>query len=137
MKGKAWKKGKVVEVLEPFLKLGYTYTKACKIAGIPHNTVSGWLENDNELRLKFESWQNEINAQARRNIVKKIEGGDTDAARWWLERREKDDFSLRSELTGAEGEPIVRIDAGRDPYKLPEGKKLLLDKAKDRAPIDP
>jgi len=134
MNGVAWKQGKVVEVLEPYLKLGYTYTKACKIAGIPHNTVSGWLENDNELRLKFESWQNELNVQARRIIVKKIEAGNADAARWWLERREKEDFSQRSEITGAEGEPIVKIDAGEDPYKTPEGKKLLLLPTKTKKP---
>ncbi len=127
MKGKAWKRGKVVEVLEPYLRLSYSLRKACSVAGIPRTTVQTWVDTDETLRLKITAWQNEINAQARRNIVEKIQGGDTETAKWWLERREKEDFSLRSELTGAKGEPIVRIDAGKDPYKTPEGRKLLLD----------
>lgn len=124
MKGKAWKREKVVEVLRPLLSLGYTVTRACRIAGIPHNTVSGWLADDEELRLKIEAWQNLPNTLARRNLVKKIEEGDSDISRFWLERRGKDDFSLRREVTESEDRPIIIIDAGKNPY-LGEAKKFL------------
>ncbi len=123
--GKAWDQDKVAEVLAPFLKLGYSVTKACKISGIRHQTVSEWLKNDEELRLKFESWQAMPDVKARQNVVAGLEQGSVDLSKFWLERREKEDFSLRQETTGADGGPVVICDAGENPYKTPEGQKLL------------
>ncbi len=95
--GKAWNKEEVVKVLEPFFKLGCSLTKACQYAGIPHSTLSNWLVDDEELRLKIEGWQNEMNAKAREVIQKAVINGDEKMAAWWLERREKESFSVRQE----------------------------------------
>lgn len=101
--GIAWDKEKVTEVLKPFFQLGCSITKACKYAGIAQTTVDEWIQKDEELRLKITGWQNEINAKARQNWRARIASGDYEPSKQWLERVEKNEFSLRSELTQADG----------------------------------
>jgi hypothetical protein len=113
--GIAWNKKTVFEALEPKLKLGYSLTKACNICVIPISTVSTWLEKDEALRLKVNSWQNEISDMARINWSEAIKNGvptkygqDTyNPSKDWLERKSKDEFSVRQEITGQEGEAIA------------------------------
>lgn len=95
--GRAWNKEEVTEILRPFFELGCSVTKACKYAGIAQQTVDTWIQEDDELRLKIESWQNIINEKARATLKEGIEKGDKNSAQWWLERREKDDFSPKTE----------------------------------------
>lgn len=104
--GRAWNKDEVLKVLEPFFKLGCNVAKACEYAGISRTTVQTWIEQDEELRLKVEAWQKELSARARENWAKKLEEGDYNASRDWLERKDKDEFSQRTELTGSEGKDL-------------------------------
>ena len=105
--GTAWDKDEVIIILEPFFKLGCNVARACGYAGIARTTVQTWIDNDEELRLKIEAWQNEPNAKARQNWSAKIQMGDYDASVAWLIRKEKDDFSERKEITGAEGKEFM------------------------------
>lgn len=112
--GKAWDKEKVLDVLEPIFKLGCSINKACEYAGIPPTTVITWYEKDPELRLKINSWQNEPSLLARKNWKKSLVEGRPSKfgpdiytpAKEWLERKEKDEFSQRQEMTGAEGKEL-------------------------------
>ena len=105
--GKEWNRDEVIKVLEPYFKLGCNVAKACSYSGIPRTTVQTWIENDEELRLKVFSWQNEISAQARKVIKKAVEDNQVSVAQDWLKRKEKDEFSERTEQTGANGDPII------------------------------
>lgn len=112
--GKEWNKDEVIQILEPIFKMGCNVTKACAYAGIPRTTVQTWIENDEELRLKVTLWQNEPNLLARSQWIAKMASGDGyDSAKEWLRRKEKDEFSERTELTGADGEnfptPIISL----------------------------
>lgn len=104
--GKKWKKDEVFKILEPIFKLGCNVTKACAYAGIPRTTVQTWIEEDAELRLQVDAWQNEPNQLARKNWAKKLREGDFDASKEWIKRKEKDEFSDRQEHTGADGESL-------------------------------
>lgn len=112
--GKKRNKEKIIEVLKEYFKLGYSVTRACEIAGIPQSTVATWIAEDEELRLKITAWQNEPNIVARRNWIEALEKGKPTKfgddkytpAKDWLERREKDDFSTRGELTGKDGQEL-------------------------------
>ena len=108
--GKAWNKEEVIEVLSTFLKLGCSVNKACNYAGIPQSTVQTWLENDEELRLKVGAWQNEMSTQARKVWKKAIEENQSNAAIQWLERKEKEEFSNRTDIK-LEGELTSKIIA--------------------------
>lgn len=113
--GKAWDKDKIInEVLKELFQLGYSVTKACDIAGIPPTTVQTWIEADEILRAKITKWQNEPNILARKQWIKAISTGidkkENDSytpAKDWLERREKSDFSTRTENTGKDGKDLI------------------------------
>jgi hypothetical protein len=115
--GKAFDKTEIMKVLEPLFKLGYSINKACEYAGIEQSTVAKWLSADEILSKKVKVWQNEVNTRARANWIKAIdEGIETKNGRDyytpskdWLERREKQDFSTRQELTGEEGTAIEQL----------------------------
>lgn len=96
----------VVQALEPYFKLSYGIDKACSFVGFPPTTFKTWMSQDIKLRLKVIGWQNEISILARRQWQKNIlEGkpgkfGDDDytPSKEWLERKDKDEFSTRSEI---------------------------------------
>jgi len=104
--GIKWDRDEVIKILEPYFKLGCNVKKACSYAGISRTTVQTWIEADEVLRLKVTGWQNEMSAQARRNWRKKLESEDYLASAEWLKKKEKDEFSDRTELTGAEGKDL-------------------------------
>lgn len=113
--GKEWNQEEVIRTLEPFFKLGCNIKKACDYAGIPYTTVHTWIKNDEELRIKVTSWQNEPARLARAQWIAKMASADGyDAAKEWLRRKEKDEFSERTELTGADGDnlptPIISLN---------------------------
>lgn len=99
-------KEEVLEALRPYFQLGCSVTKACKYAGIAESTVHTWVTNDDDLRVKVTAWQNEISAKARANWRAKVASGEFDASKQWLERTEKDEFSLRTENTAADGKDL-------------------------------
>ena len=108
--GKARDKEKTFEVLKPFFKLGCSVNKACNYAGIPNTTVHTWLEKDETLRMKIKGWQNEINLAARKVWSDEIKAQkDFDASKNWLERKEKKEFSTRTEQA-VEGEQTLIIE---------------------------
>lgn len=107
--GVEWNREEVIELLKPYFKMGCSVTKACKYAGIPQSTVATWISGDELLRLKIENWQSEPNHMARSNWIAKMAEGDYQASVEWLKRREKDDFSERTEQTGADGSTIQPI----------------------------
>lgn len=113
--GIAWNKEEVIRTLEPIFKLGCDLKKACAYAGIPYTTVHTWYSDDEELRIKINSWQNEPNLKARQNWVEAINKGVVlDPSQEWLFRKEKDEFSTRSELTGADGNALLPEKTDRD-----------------------
>jgi|TARA_Y100000310_G_scaffold145087_1_gene144438 hypothetical protein len=122
--GLARDKDSVIEALRPYLQLGCSVNKACNYAGIAQSTVQTWIDNDPDLRLKFTSWRNMVSASARKNIAECVIKGEIEESKWWLERREKADFSTRSELSGADGKPVIMLNVGVDPYRDKEGNLL-------------
>jgi predicted transcriptional regulator len=100
--GKAWDKEKIInEVLKPLFEMGYSVTKACKHAGITQSTVDTWIQNDDELRLKVSYWQGDVDRIARKNVINTIKSPEKKESLGvsidWLEKREKDEFSTRTE----------------------------------------
>lgn len=117
--GKAWTKEEretIIQSLKPYLELGFSRNKACNFIGIPPQTISNWVQDDESLGIKLTSWENAVNVIAVANIVDaiKAEGQNQDDLKkensWkWAERRIKEDFSLRQELTGKDGEKLTIV----------------------------
>lgn len=86
----AWDKDQIVESLRPYFQLGYNIHKACQLARFPRSTFQTWVDADDELRQKVESWQGLVNSKARENIARKVQEGDTGESKWWLEKMDAD-----------------------------------------------
>jgi len=119
--GKAWDKEEVFGILEEFYRLGCSTRKACDYAGIPHSTVATWLLADDVLQAKVTSWQNHMSTLARRNWMKQLDKGDYNASEKWLSKKEKAEFSERTE-TIAE---VITEDISEE--RKEAIKKALLD----------
>jgi hypothetical protein len=94
--------------------MGFSRNKACAFVGLPPQTLSNWVVDDEALGMKLEGWENAINKLAIQNIVDAIqkegELEDTrkETTKWWLERKMKNDFSTKIEqtLTDTEGKDV-------------------------------
>src|SRR3990167_2767586 len=93
--GKGWDKKTISELLEPKFRLGYSIEKACNSIGLAPTTFRTWLEDDEVLRRKVIAWQSEISDTAIKNLKIRVEGEDSEVSKWWLERKEKDEFGQR------------------------------------------
>jgi hypothetical protein len=95
----------ISKLLEAF-SMGYKVNHACLYAEICKQTfynycnkTEGFLEHCHELR-------QHPSIKAIALINKAINEGDVNSAKWWLERKCKEEFSLRQEITGEDGEAI-------------------------------
>jgi hypothetical protein len=103
----AYDKEKTLEILKPYFQRGWSVTKVCDKSGYcDDQTILNWMEDDLEIRAKIKVWQNEITEVAVENWKQKINEGDYIASKDWLERKAKDDFSTRTETTGADGKDL-------------------------------
>lgn len=114
-----------LELVKPYLQLGYSVARACDYAGITHQTVYKWISEDEELQREVRAWQGMVNTQARQNIVEHIMGNkkkgiepSLETSKWWAERREKDDFSVRQENVNTERSIKEVIDEFQNPDNL-------------------
>lgn len=107
--GEAWNKEEIIELLRPYLELGYSVNKACSLAGFPQSTVATWLTDDEVLRLKVEGMQNAVNLNARKNIAANIKEGKIDDSKWWIEKTDKD-FSPKTETELSGGLTIKIVE---------------------------
>lgn len=106
-------KAMIIQSLKPYLEMGLSRNRACSLIGLPPQTLSNWVKEQEALGIKLTGWENAMNVLATANIKsaleKEAESDDTrkETSKWWAERRMKEDFSLRTEQTGAEGEPLT------------------------------
>lgn len=92
--------------IERYLLLGYSIPRACQLGGIPATTVYDYMEKDESFRTKIDLLMNSVSLKARANVIERINNKDYHASVDWLERKEKDEWSKRQELTGENGQPI-------------------------------
>lgn len=115
--GKEWTKEereKIIQSICKYLELGFSRNKACNFVGIAPSTLSNWTSQDEALGMILTGAENMVNTVAMQNVVDAIrkEGEREDDTRkdnsWkWLEKRMKEEFSDRKEITGAEGKPLI------------------------------
>lgn len=58
----------IIQSLQPYLEMGFSRNKACAHIGLPPNTLSNWVKNDESLGMKLTSWENVNSALALANI---------------------------------------------------------------------
>lgn len=66
---------------------------------IARSTVQTWYDSDEEVRHQIDSWKDTINIMARQKWRERIQMGDYQASKDWLERRERWEFAPKEQQT--------------------------------------
>lgn len=88
----------VLEKLEVAFLDGHTDEEACLIAEINPSTLYTYCKNHKNFSSKKELLKQNTKMVARRNIVNKIHDGDVELSKWYLERKAKEEFSVKQEV---------------------------------------
>jgi len=120
--GKEWnteERETIIQSLRPFLEAGFSRNRACESIGLTPSTLSNWVKANDALGMKLQGMENTLNILALANIASALqteaenEDPRKEMSRWYAERRMKQEFSTRTESTGADGKdlptPIVTI----------------------------
>lgn len=93
-----------IDKLEAAFSWGCPDTEACIYAGIGLSTLYEYQKEHPEFTKRKELLKDTPNLKARQVLNAAIRQKDKQAAQWWLERKKKEEFSVRSELV--QPEPI-------------------------------
>lgn len=88
----------VVSKIEYGFMKGLNVTECCHYADISRNCFYEYLEKNPDFKDRIEELKSNPSTRAKLNIVEAIENGDTDISKWWLERKNKDEFSTRQDI---------------------------------------
>lgn len=121
--------------LQPFLKVGYSFHKACLFALVPYRTYIDYYNDDEEFRNKIQVEQNKVNIKARENLAAAVNDGDPKVSAFWLERQEKEDWAQRKEFKDVSESEVVKVlraiaEQEDDDDKITDGG-LLVKRAED------
>lgn len=94
--------------LEQAFAIGCTDKEACSYAEITPDQLYYYTREVNpEFQVKKEELKEKPILKAKQTIVKNLD--NPEHAKWYLERKKKDEFSQRQEMTGADGEKLQVI----------------------------
>lgn len=88
---------KLKKLREAFL-MGCTDDEACLYAEIEPRTLYNYQNDNPEFIQEKEHWKNNPILKARKVVFEKIESGDEQTAKWYLERKAKQEFSTKTEV---------------------------------------
>lgn len=88
----------VVGKLEYAFAKDFNVCEACDYAGIHRDSYYEWLKKCPEFSDRMEKAQTNLKRKAKINIADKIEEGDIDVTKWFLERRAKDEYSVKQSV---------------------------------------
>ena len=84
--------------LEYAFKRGYSNAEACLHANIDEATLYRYFKDHEEFSKKSKVLKSNMLLKAKEIVNDRIEEKDLDTAKWYLERRNKDEFSPRTDL---------------------------------------
>jgi len=90
----------VVQKLEYAFMRGLTDVEACLYANISRSTLHNYCEEHPEFLDRKEELKQHPTAKARLNVTEAIENGNEELSKWWLERKAKNEFSTKQEVSG-------------------------------------
>ena len=88
----------IVGKLEYGFMKGLNVTECCHYADISRTAFYDYLDKNPDFSNRIEELRSYTSAKAKLNITEAIEEGDRDLSKWWLERRNRDEFSTKQEI---------------------------------------
>lgn len=98
--------------LEEVFAIDGTVEEACFYADISRNTYYEWIKEHPELNDRFQALRERPVLKARQAVVKGLDNFDNGLK--YLERKKKLEFSLRTEITGADGKDLIDLPTAED-----------------------
>ena len=89
----------VYKKLEEAYALDCSVDEACLYAGITTPTFYSWMKDEPELFTRLKALKHKPVLKARKTIVKNL--NQPEHAKWYLERKRKDEFSPKNIVEGA------------------------------------
>lgn len=86
---------KVLDLLRQAYLWGATNAEACAYAEISSRSLYEYLEKNPEFSHKIEEWKLNPLLKAKKTVVESLD--DAKNAQWYLERKQKDEFSTKVE----------------------------------------
>jgi len=103
---------KVIAKIEEELKNGATLAQASFLAGISLKTIYNYFTDNPDFKERCELLQGLVAYRARINIKNKIESGDIDTSKYWLDRKDKE-FKPKGDIT-TDDKPLPLITFNKD-----------------------
>ena len=91
--------------LEQAAAIDATVEEMAYYCDVSRQTVYNWMEADKELFDKIERLRAKPVLTARQTIAKSLD--DPNQAKWYLEKKMKNEFASRQEITGADGKALI------------------------------
>lgn len=97
--------------------IGATDDEACLVVGIAPSTLYKFQEKNPSFSEQKRLWKRSPVFRAKATIVRNLD--NVDVAKWYLERRAKDEFSTKQELEGiSDNTPIQVVFRGKGDDKV-------------------
>lgn len=90
----------VLAKLEHAFSIDSTVIEACFFADISETTYHRWCSENEQLRERFKALKSKMVFKARQTVCDNLD--DVSTAKWYLERRCKNEFSLNHEVAQTE-----------------------------------
>lgn len=110
--------------LEEAFLFGATDREASLFANIHPDTLYAYCQANPSFSDRKELLKEQVKVRAKQNIANGIHAGEKMLSQWYLERKSKDEFSTRTEATGAGGKDLIP-DTSDEVKKLTEQLNAL------------
>lgn len=102
------KSEEIIRKIEECAALGSSIEEIAFYVGIHRATLYRWMEEDQELKDRIEELQERPILKARQTLVKSLD--EPEHAKWYLERKRKNEFSQRTEVeNNLKSEPLDKL----------------------------
>lgn len=108
MRGKKVDVNEYLANIEPFMQQGLTMHEACLQSYTPYRTMKDYYDNDEAVRIKVQRMEQYAVVVAKETLLKGIKR-DPNLALKYLERKKKDEFSLRTETDVTSGGEKINV----------------------------
>lgn len=101
--------------LEDAFMYGANDKEACFLAEIGRTTFYDYCKENPEFVNRIDDLKDMTKMLAKRNIARAVKkeaevGGGIQASQWYAERKVKEEFSIRQEVTGKDGKDLIPTD---------------------------